>query len=180
MMKLPKITSAIFFTTIATYAIAEATPKTNESLNIYVYNNCQQLAVIPMTDSQISAYKAFKATEVGMANAEKPLSAMEDELAKYQAELEKLSNEMIIETNEKIVMNKALLKKHERLADKIENIISKHKPNFDNLDVQVEQIETAAKSFERAIQPSIAKYKNENDNIQVNISSTGAKGYCKT
>ncbi len=177
-MKIEKVTLAITSAAaLAACSIANATPESSKDHNIYVYQDCQQVQKIAMTESQIQAYKALKKHEIKMAKLERPLEKMEQALAVHERELEQLSEEFVLQDDGKIVINKALVKQHEAIAKKIEQVVASHQSDIHKLEQEARSIERLANEFEQVIEPSLAQY--DGQDIQVQIGAKTSNWHCQ-
>lgn len=169
-MKIEKL--VITLAAIATMAACSiANAQVDKDYNIYVYEDCEQVKKIQMSEHQIKAYTELKQHEKLMEGFELPLQQMEQQLAVHEQELEALSGEMIIETADRMVVNKALVAKHTEIAHKMEKVVAEHRADIHELEQHARKIEQAAHEFERVIQPSLGKYKNKNIHIQIGNNS---------
>lgn len=167
-MKKLALTLAVI-STISACTIANATqsPESSQALSFYVYEDCELVKKIQMSEHQIKAYTALKKHESSMKNLEIPVKEMERKLAVHERELDALSSEMVIETADKMIVNTALVDKHTAIADKMEKIVAEHMADINELEREARKIEQVAHEFEQALEPSLGKYKFRDVNIHV-------------
>ena len=175
-MKIIAIISIISSAVLTACVAANAAPdkKTQSDYRIQVYEDCEKVKDMPMSPTQVSAYKAFQNIENKMTLMEKPVRDMDEELAEYHAQLEALSSDFKYEDENISKIDKQKLREHKEIARKIEKIVRSHEADIRAIEQEARRIESASKRFEQAIKPSLVGL--EHDQVQI-INSKTAKPF---
>lgn len=160
---LPVIIVAGLVTTVATANNQAATAI--DLYKIRYMKNCQTIAEKPMTHAQVDSYLEMQQFAEQMNEIQQPISKMQPELDELTNKIKQISGEAVIESDEGLHINKQLLKQQTEYAHKIEQLVSKHKNDFDALENMGQKVSAAAHDFERQIKSSAQNL--DYDNIQI-------------
>jgi len=175
-MKINAIITILSSAVLTACVAANAAPdkQTESDYRIQVYKDCEKVKDLPMSPTQVSAYKAFQNIENKMTLLEKPVRDMDEELAEYHAQLEALSSDFKYEDENILKINKQKLREHKEIAREIKKIVRSHEADIRAIEQEARRIESVSKRFEQAIKPSLVGL--EHDQVQI-INSKTAKPF---
>lgn len=160
-------------TTIAIISMVQAQAKNAQDHKIFVYEDCKQVAALPMTDEQLNAYYSLKEQERVIERLQLPLESMESELEVYSEQLDELD---VDNDASYFSINEEQVRKHVEIAEKMQSIVTAYQPQIDELESQAREIEKYAYDFEKLIRPSIEAY--DGDDVMITISDTPPDWEC--
>ena len=166
-MKINAIITILSSAVLTACVAANAAPdkQIESDYRIQVYKDCEKEKDLPMSPTQVSAYKAFQNIENKMTLLEKPVRDMDEELAEYHAQWEALSSDFKYEDENILKINKQKLREHKEIARKIKKIVRSHEADIRAIEQEARRIESASKRFEQAIKPSLVGL--EHDQVQI-------------
>jgi len=122
---------------------------------IQAYNNCNQVADIPMTAPQITLYQKLETAQKAIEIAQSPIEKIEQQINAYSTEISAITELAVVENEHTLTINKTLLAKQEQAAKQLKNFIAQHQADFDRLEKTASQIESIAQQFEESIKPTL-------------------------
>ncbi|NOU49882.1 hypothetical protein HG263_04945 [Pseudoalteromonas sp. JBTF-M23] len=136
-----------------------------DEYRILVFDHCQKMLEKPLNSEQVSSFLALEEQSELMRKLEKPIHAVSRQMSKLGREVEAISRKAFIEDDKTLTIDKTHLAEQKLLSKQLEALADAHKDDFNTLERQGKNVESAAKRFESTIKPLIADV--ENAHIQI-------------
>lgn len=170
--KIAPVVTSLLITSAAFALSANENNKFAADYSLVLLKDCQEISRQVMSDKQLSAYLALQAASEKMDVIEQPIENMKVDLNEYTAQIEQLTDKAIVEDEDSLYINKTILKEQEEVVAKLNELMEKHRDDFDAIGKQGEKIGKVADEFEQALSVSTDGF----DYDQVHIETPNDKG----
>ncbi|BDX07930.1 hypothetical protein [Planctobacterium marinum] len=137
------------FLLVSLYAMARQAPVPVYAVAI---DDCQVVTQITLGEEEYEAWQKIQDLEKQMQVIQGPLKTVEAKFSEYGKEMEELNELAVQETEQTLYIDKELLRKTERLADKISALADAHQSDFDAIGELGEKIGEQADIFSDTIE----------------------------
>ncbi|MBD1582850.1 hypothetical protein [Pseudoalteromonas sp. S16_S37] len=136
-----------------------------DEYRILVFNDCEKILEKHLNKEQVNSFLALEEQSELMRKLEKPIHAVSQQMSTLGREVEAMSRKAFVEDYETFTIDKTLLAEQKRLSKQLEALADAHEGDFNALEKQGRNVESAAKRFESTIKPLVADL--ENSHIQI-------------